>query len=269
MNKLISVLIGIYNCQNTLAEALDSIINQTYTNWEIILCDDASVDGTYKIALDYQSRYPDKVKLLRNEKNMGLNYTLNKCLFEANGEYIARMDGDDISLPERFEEEITFLENNPDIAIVSTDMLLFDSEGVWGQTRKSQYPTKKSFVKSTPFCHAPCMVKKEAYLAVGGYSVENRLLRVEDYHLWIKMYEKGYKGVNILKPLYKMRDDRNAQRRRKFKYRFNEAYVKIYAIKHLNLPFYNYIFCLKPILLGVVPGFVYRILHKIKNSREK
>ena len=259
---------GIYNCGNTLAEALDSIIAQTYENWEIIMCDDGSFDNTIEIAEQYVNKYPDKICLLKNKKNMGLNFTLNKCLNEAKGFYIARMDGDDISKLERFSKEISVLEDNPQYSIVSSSMELFDENGVWGKTTVNIKPKKSDFVKSTQFCHAACMVKKEAYDAVGGYSVDKKLLRVEDYHLWVKMYDKGYVGVNIAEPLYMMRDDRNAQARRKFKYRLNEAYVKHYAIKHFGLPFKNYIYCLKPIILGLTPSFIYKILHRIKNSGE-
>ena len=257
---------GIYNVEATLDEALESILAQTYTDWQMIMCDDASQDNTYKIAQKYAEKYPEKFILLKNSENMGLNKTLNNCLEYAQGEYIARMDGDDISLPERFEKEIKFLEENPHISIVSTDMFFFDETGIWGRTHKLESPTPASFLRKPPFCHAPCMVRKEAYDAVEGYSVSKKLLRVEDFHLWVKMYEKGYKGINICEPLYMMRDDRNAQNRRKLKYRFNAAYVKGYAVKHLNLPVYNYIFCIVPILKGLLPSGIYKFFHRKTNK---
>ena len=89
----ISVIIGIYNCASTLVEALDSLYAQTYQNFKIILCEDGSGDNTYQIAKDYASKH-DNIVLLKNEKNMGLNYTLNHCLEYADTELIARMDGD-------------------------------------------------------------------------------------------------------------------------------------------------------------------------------
>lgn len=267
MGKLISVIMGIYNCEEYLEEALNCIVNQTYTDWEVIMCDDGSKDNTAKVAQKFVDTYPGKFRLLKNEQNMGLNFTLNKCLYKAKGEYIARMDGDDLCYPERFQKEIDILENNPDIAIVSTDMEFFDENGTWGQTHAIKEPTNKTFIKSTPFCHAPCMVRKEAYLAVEGYSVDKKLLRVEDYHLWAKMYAKGYKGININETLYMMRDDRNAQSRRKFKYRLNSAYAHVIASKMLRLPIYTYIFCLVPIAKGLVPGFIYRIIHRKLHSK--
>lgn len=263
-DKKISVIMGIYNCADTLNEALDSIVYQTYTNWEVIMCDDCSSDCTVGVAQQYVNNYPDKFILLKNKKNKGLNYTLNKCLKASTGDYIARMDGDDICVNIRFEKEVELLERNLEIAIVSTNMLFFDENGVWGRTRVISQPEKKNFLKSTPFCHAACMVRREAYMAVDGYSIGDRLLRVEDYHLWIKMYEKGYRGMNIQDTLYQMRDDRNAQNRRKFKYRLNEAYVKAYAIKHLDLPFFSYLYCMEPILTGLMPNAMYKVFHRKK-----
>lgn len=262
MGKLVSVIMGIYNCEEFLEEALNCIVNQTYPDWEVIMCDDGSKDNTIAVAQKFVDKYPNKFRLLKNEQNMGLNFTLNKCLYEAKGDYIARMDGDDLCSPERFQKEIEVLETNPDIAIVSSNMDFFDENGVWGETHAKPYPVNKNFIKATPICHAPCMVRKEAYLAVEGYTVDKKLLRVEDYHLWVKMYSKGYKAYNIQECLYQMRDDRNAQTRRKFKYRVNEAYAHYIATKLLNLPFYTYITNLVPVIKGLIPGFVYKALHR-------
>lgn len=263
----VSVIMGVYNCAETLSESIDSIIEQTYTNWELIMCDDASTDKSLQIMREYEKKYSN-IYVLKNEKNMGLNYTLNKCLEVANGQFIARMDGDDISLKNRFEEEIKVLLEKPNISIVSCPMIYFDSKGEWGRGTMIEYPQKEDFIKGTPFCHAPCMVRREAYMAVQGYSVEERLLRVEDYHLWMKMYAEGYKGYNIQRSLYKMRDDRNATARRKFKYRLNEAYVRGMAIKKLGLSKKYYISILRPILVGILPTPVYEYLHKRKQNNK-
>ena len=122
---LISIIMGIYNCENFLRESIDSILNQTYTNWELIMCDDGSSDNTYMIAKEYEKNFPDKILVIKNEKNMGLNYTLNNCLSKAKGKYIARQDGDDISERNRFEKEIEFLESHPQYSIVSCNMFYF------------------------------------------------------------------------------------------------------------------------------------------------
>ncbi len=265
----VSILMGIYNCEETLAEAIESIINQTYSGWKLIMCDDGSKDRTYEIAEKYREKYPNQIILVKNEINKGLNYTLNHCLQYADTEYIARMDGDDISLPTRFEKEISFLDEHSEYAIVSCPMIYFDENGEWGRGTANGEPEMESLAKSTPFCHAPCMVKKEAYLAVDGYSIDKRLLRMEDYHLWIKMLSKGYRGFNLNEPLYKMRDDRNATKRRAYKYRINEAYVRYLAVKTLKLSKKNYIYMLRPLLIGLFPMKVYEWFHKQKLKERK
>lgn len=260
----ISVIMGIYNCEKYLDEAIQCIVNQTYSDWELIMCDDGSIDRTYDIAKKYEDAIPHKIKVLRNARNLGLNLTLNRCLKEATGEYIARMDGDDHCSLKRFEKEVAVLENHKNISIVSTHLEYFDENGVWGIRKYKKYPNKKDFLKGSQFCHAASMVRKEAFDKVNGYTVDKRLLRVEDYHLWMKMYAAGYKGYNIQEPLYQMRDDKDAYKRRKFKYRLNESYVKVQIIRTLNLPLYNYLFILKPIIIGLMPSKIYKYFHERK-----
>lgn len=265
MAPTISVLMGIYQCAGTLPEAIDSILAQTYPDWELILCDDGSTDGTYAVAEEYRQRFPEKIVLLKNEKNLGLNATLNRCLERARGEYIARMDGDDISLPRRFETELAVLREEPEVAVVSSPMIYFDETGDYATGRcGSVYPAPEQLVHGPVHCHAPCMVRAEAMRAVGGYSVDKRLLRVEDWHLWLKIYAAGLRGKNLTEPFYKMRDDRQAASRRKFRYRLNEAYVAALAVKQLGLPRWKYVFVLRPIAVGLLPGPVYRYLHRRK-----
>lgn len=265
MTAKISILMGIYNCAPTLPEAIDSILAQTYPNWQLILCDDGSTDDTYAVAESYRQQYPQKIVLLKNEKNMGLNFTLNHCLEAADGEYIARMDGDDISLPDRFEKELAALEADPTLAVVSTSMIYFDDEGDFVSSASvCEYPTKDMLVHGPVHCHAPCMVRTEVMRSVGGYSVDKKLLRVEDWHLWLKMYSAGHHGRNLSEPLYKMRDDRHAAGRRKFKYRLNEAHVAGLAVKMLKLPKWKYLFMLRPIIVGLLPKPFYLYLHRKK-----
>lgn len=263
MAPKISILMGIYNCAATLPEAIDSILAQTCTDWELILCDDGSKDDTYQVAEGYRQRFPDKIKLLKNPHNMGLNQTLNNCLEVAEGTYIARMDGDDISVPERFQKELDFLEGHPEFAVVSSAMIYFDQDGDFrtGGCLTPQ-PQPAQLVHGTIHCHAPCMVRREVICQVGGYSVDKKLLRVEDWHLWLKIYAAGYRGYNLSEPLYKMRDDRAAIGRRKFRFRLNEAHVSLLAVKTFKLPFWKRIYALRPILVGLLPLPVYKILHR-------
>lgn len=257
----ISVLMGIYNCASTLVEALDSLYAQTYQGFKVILCDDGSTDDTYAVAKDYAAQH-DNIVLLRNEQNRGLNYTLNHCLKYADTEYCARMDGDDVSLPDRFEKEISFLDQNKDYAVVSTPMIYFDEKGDFRSGRGRGKVTAMDFVHGTPICHAPCMARTRVIKEVGGYSVSKKLLRVEDYHLWFKVFAAGYSLYMLDECLYKMRDDRNALARRNWLTRRNEAYVKHVGYKMIGLPWWYQIFAIVPIMKYMAPMWVYRIFHR-------
>lgn len=258
----IDIIMGIYNCENYLEKSIESIINQTFSNWRLILCDDGSSDKTFEIAQKYKKRFPNKIILLKNDINKGLNYTLNRCLNSSSAKYIARMDGDDYCDKTRLEKEFKFLENNSDYALVSTCASLFDENGIWGSLSLVETPNKNDFLKTSPFCHASVMIRSDILKKVNGYTVDDKLLRVEDYHLWFKIYHAGYNGYNIQEKLYFIRDDRNATNRRTWKNRKNEYYVRKIGYKILNIPFYKRIYVLKPIVLGLMPKFMYEFLHK-------
>ena len=259
---------GIYNCAETLDEAIQSILAQTFLDWNLIMCDDGSEDSTYKIAENYVKEYPGKFVLIRNAKNEGLNKTLNKCLALANGEYVARMDGDDISLPQRLEEEVRFLDSHPEFAIVSTPMIFFDENGIWKYGKDTiTEPQIRDFVFHPPFhCHASCMIRREAYLKVGGYTEDKRFLRYEDCNLWYKLYTAGYRGYNLADPLYMMRDDRNAYKRRTIESRMRAVYVQWTGFRMIHMPIKYYPFLvvefLKSLLVAIMPERLYQKLHR-------
>lgn len=261
MSKKISVLMGIYNCSSTMEQAVASVQNQTYTNWELILCDDGSSDNTYEVAQALAAK-DSRIVLLRNDKNLGLNATLNRCLAAATGEYIARMDGDDDCVPERFERQLDLLEHHPEFQITSCPMKLFDETGEWGQTTVPEYPSPEDVVSGTPISHAAVMLRKECMDAVGGYTVDKRMLRVEDVNLWIKLYAAGYRCHNIQEPLYRMRNDQNALNRRKYIYRVNSVYVRLQGCKMLHLGFRSYLSSIQPMINGLVPAKVRQFIRK-------
>ena len=129
----ISIIMGAYNCQDTVCESIDSILAQTFTDWEFIICDDASTDETLTVLNRYKTNYPDKFVILHNENNMMLAGSLNRCLKVAKGKYIARMDADDLSEPTRLQKQYEYLENNPDMDLVGTFMQGFDDEKIFNE----------------------------------------------------------------------------------------------------------------------------------------
>lgn len=267
MARKVSVIMGIYNCGNTLEDAVRSIQAQTYTNWELILCDDGSSDETFDVASKLAGEEP-RIILVKNEKNMGLNYTLNRCLSLATGDYIARMDGDDISLPERFEKQVDFLDSQEEYAIVSTPMIYFDETGEWGRDKtRKKFPSAKDIVSGSPICHAPVMIRKECMDAVKGYTVDVKKLRVEDVDLWIKLYAAGYRCRNFEEPLYMMRNDQNAFSRRKYKYRINSTRVRLEGCKLFHLGPMYYLKAFRPMIIGLVPTKMRMAVRKMSKRR--
>lgn len=227
---------GIYNCEKSLSEAIESIINQTYENWELIMCEDGSGDDTYRVAEKYAAKYPDKIILLRNERNYHLAYSLNRCLEYATGEFIARMDGDDISAPDRFQKQVDFLQSHPEYDLVGCAMRRFSAEGLANEVYPVKKPDYYTMRKDNPFFHATIMAKKIVFETLCGYTVEKRTERSEDSDLWFRFYKAGLKGANMQEVLYYVREDAAAIRRRTFKSRWRSFQTTRYGFELLDYP---------------------------------
>lgn len=252
---------GIYNCAPTLAEAVESICGQTYSDWELILCDDGSTDETLAIASELAKK-DSRIRVIRNSRNLGLAQTLDRCASVAKGEYFGRMDGDDVSLPSRLAKLVDALDANPSAAVVSSWMISFDEHGDWGEVRTKPNPTKEDFVAGTPFCHAPCMMRREAFEKVGGYGDDPWIIRAEDYNLWFKFYAVGLRGINLQEPLYRVRDDQSAMTRRTLRARLNETVVRWRGFKSLGLPWLTRLKAIRPLLVWAIPSPIYRWLRR-------
>lgn len=259
-NPRISVIMGIYNCADTLIEALESLEAQTYKRFKVILCDDGSKDNTLEVAQRWAECHGNYI-VIKNEKNIKLAATLNHCLEYADTEYVARMDGDDISLPTRFEKEIEFLDSHPEFAFVSTPMSHFDENGIWRNATAIEYPKASDFRDCAPFCHAPCMVKKSAYDAVNWYTTGEKVERAEDYYLWYKMYKAGYLGYNLQEILYLMRDDQKAIARRTVKDKLRGVRMHWEILRGLNIK-YPYLTIAKSLSKILVPSFLVPYIRK-------
>ena len=269
MKYRISVIMGIYNCAPTLREAFDSMLAQTYKGFKVIMCDDGSKDDTYAIAKEYANKYENFI-VIKNKYNMKLAATLNHCIEYVDTEFIARMDGDDISVPNRFETLINFLDAHPEYAFVRSAMTHFDENGDWKVTRKEPEPTINSFKRTSPFCHAPVLMRTEALRAIGNYTAEPKVERMEDYYLWHKFYCAGYKGYNLQDPLYKMRDDKNATiRRHGISSNFRGYKTDLEILKNLGIKNYWLVPTMRFLRTLLIPNFMMHRLRKIKAKFQK
>lgn len=254
----ITVIMGIYNCADTLIEALESLEAQTYKDFKVVLCDDGSKDNTLEVAKKWAEQHSNYI-VIKNERNMKLAATLNHCLDYADTEYVARMDGDDLSIPTRFEKELKFLDEHPEYAFVSCPMIFFDENGDYRVGKAKERPEKVDFTRNTPFCHAPVLMRREALESIGRYTAEPKTERIEDYYLWHKFYCKGYKGYNLQEPLYKMRNGREAFARRKVSDRWRGYKITIEVCRNLGFP-HPWTYGILGLLKALVPSYLVRLI---------
>lgn len=256
----ISVIMGVYNSKNLelLSLSIQSVLNQTYKDFEFIICNDASTDPQISLLLNEIARHDSRIILLQNERNCGLAQTLNNCLKVASGEYIARQDDDDISLPERFQTEINFLENNKEFVLVGCNLFLFDDNGVWGMRKHTEFPQKTDFLFGSQFPHPATLIKADVLNEIGAYTVSKITRRTEDYDLYMRLYYFGYRGANLQIPLYKYYETDITYKQQKLSHRIDEAKLKKYWFRKLKLYPKGLIYILKPILSGLAPLVIRR-----------
>lgn len=249
---LVSVIMGAYNAERCIERSVFSMLNQDYENIEFIICDDGSTDNTLLI-LEKLATQDTRITVLRNEKNCGLAATLNNCIRVANGKYIARMDADDICLPERISVQVEYLEHTLECAMAGAAVELLGDNGVWGMRHMKPVPSKTDLCINNAFCHPTMMMRKEMLMDVGGYLDSKLTRRCEDYELWCRCYAKGYIGHNINKVLLTYTEATSDYRKRKIKTRLNNFRVRLHCYKEMKVPFYMYIFALKPLLSIFIP----------------
>lgn len=267
MSQKISVIMSVYNCEETLREAIDSVLAQTYTDWELIICNDCSTDGTQQILDDYKERFPERFVLLHNDRNMRLAYSLNQCLKYATGYYIARMDGDDYCALDRFEKQILFLEAHPEYDLVGSSMRRFNQDGFADSVQKPENVDKYSMRSMVPFNHATIMTYGRVYEKLEGYVVAERTKRAQDYDLWFRFFHAGFRGYNMPEDLYFVREDMNAIRRRTFRVRWNAFKTTRVGFRLLGFPKR---WLIKPFVTMLAKSLVpYRLIGAYRNYQKK
>ena len=258
----VSIIMGIYNCAQTLPFAIESVLNQSFEDWELIMCDDGSKDNTYVVASNYAKKYRDKIVLLKNEKNLRLAATLNNCLAMAKGQYVARLDADDKCLSTRLEKEVKYLDEHPDIDCVGCGMIIFDENGERGVRLNVENPTKGFLIHTTPFAHPTIMMRKEVYDKLGGYTVSPNIVRGEDTDLWFRFYAHDFKGYNIQEPLYCYHEGVSDFKKISFMSSYETFRISIHGYKLLHYPIWKYVYAFKPFLVMLIPNRLMYMYHK-------
>lgn len=260
----ISIIIGVHNLSPRWMSAINSLKEQTYKDWECIICDDGSTDDSYEKLKELEER-DNRFRIIKNNRNLGLAAALNNCIRHANGIYIARMDDDDISLPNRLEIEVNFLKKNKDYSFVSSNYYLDTGEELIEKV-EIEKPDTSDFLWTSPFLHPATMFRKKDLQSVNGYTEGKITSRAEDYDLYMKLYSKGLYGYNIQKYLYKYYvGKREIEKKSKYKFRIYESIVRINGFQRLDISFIKYFpFVIKPLIIGLLPKslvYYFRMRH--------
>jgi len=197
----LSVAMSVYNGEEFLKETIASILNQTFANFEFIIIDDGSTDKSKSIIESFNDQ---RIKLISRE-NKGLTSSLNEGISLSQGEYIARMDADDIAHPQKFEKQIAFLDKNPEICLGGTWAKMIDKNnneiGDY-KTPISSKEIRKEVFWHNPFIHSSVMIRKKVLKDLGGYNEKYKT--AQDYELWSRLVPK-YQTANLPEFLLKYR----------------------------------------------------------------
>lgn len=183
MQPLVTVLMPVYNGQSYLREAIQSILEQTYINFELLIMDDGSTDQSAEIVKSYRDK---RIKLYQSEKNEGISKTLNKGIKLSRGQYIARMDSDDISHPDRFMHQVTFLEEHPEIGVLGSGIenLKDNRTGKKKQWPESDAEIKINLLFQNPFFHSTVMVRRSL---MNDIRYPENMRYAQDFGLWVSL----------------------------------------------------------------------------------
>jgi len=254
---LVSVILPTFNRAEILKKSINSVLSQTYKNFELIIIDDSSTDETERTILEYQKK-DSRIKIIRNEKNIGFVKSLNKAIKQSQGKYIARLDDDDFwSSSQKLEKQIGFLENNPDYVLISAGIIYINK---YGEEVKRYLPPendkdiRKLMLITSPLVHIASVFTKKSWETVHGYDEE--FYFSQDWDLWAKLGSVG-KMYNIQEYLtYSLASNQNRSNKKmsyhlwlnlkiRMKYRKNYPYfwqgyiMGLVAYGLSFLPFYN------------------------------
>lgn len=234
---------SVYNARNEdeFDKAIESILRQQGVELELIIYDDGSDEAGRKLlsrVLKWDEEncisYRDyRVRLISSDEHRGIARGLNSCIDIANGRFIARMDADDISKPDRLMIEAGELDVNHDIDFVGCGAYLFDDKGIYGKRMLPTHPAIDDYLKFSPYIHPTVMFRRELF---DQYRYDESVVtaQCEDYELFLKLYEHGIKGMNIPECLYEYREDTDSYHRRTLKRRIREVRVRYRYFGHMH-----------------------------------
>lgn len=268
MKPMLTVIMPVYNAEKYLQKAIKSVLNQSFVDFNLIIVNDGSSDNSQAIIEQFNDK---RLTLIINKKNKGLIVSLNEAVKLAKGKYIARMDADDICLPERFEKQITFLEKNPEIAVLATKIELINPEnesiGFWDLDQNTNTPQeiKKMMAKSNCIAHPSIVIKTEI---AQKYLYSKKQKASEDWDLWLRLLADNQKIAKLNEVLLKYRIHKNSVTqsfKKKQTAERKSIFVKTNFLIHQTLQFkinQYFILVLYSLLRSIARDFKFNILPK-------
>ena len=244
---MVTIGLPFYNAEKYLALAIESVLQQTYTNWELLLLDDGSTDNSLSIAQSYAQK-DSRIKVISDGKNKNLAMRLNELPSLAQGLYLARMDADDIMLPARIERQLAVLKAHPEIDVLGTNAYIINDENAVTSTRYPLTP-KNTLTRVKSFIHPTIIAKKQWFLE---NPYDTKALRMEDAELWYRTHSK-YHFVRLNEPLLFYREVGNNYYKKYFLAQQSKAYI---FSKYPDEGYWKQYF-----RSNFLKGIVYRIAH--------
>lgn len=263
MNPKVSIIMAVYNGERYLKESINSILGQTFGDFEFIIVDDASADAT-AVLLDEYTRADERVRLVTNKENLGLTKSLNLALQKARGEYIARMDAGDTSELERFAKQVEFLDKNLDHVLIGSWAYLFNENsekvGVMDNETDS-ISIKKALIRHNPIVHSSIMVRKDILEKAGFYNETWQY--AQDYELYFRLMKFG-NLANLPEHLVSYRLSPNSITRKKNNKQISFAIqARVKAIREGQYGILSYLWLIRPMLGLVLPYKLKELIKKI------
>lgn len=231
----ISITMVTHNRVHYIANAIESVLSQTFSDWELIVVDDGSTDNTLQVVQEYALQ-DTRIRLLINQENKGIVWSRNAALKEAQGKFIAILDSDDVWLDnEKLAKQVHFLETHPEYVLIGTGVRVIDKEGVFGRTYSNpeeDQNIRKVILRKNPFAHSSVLCRKESVINCGGYG---NYAVGEDYDLFLKMGRSG-KMHNLAEPMlgYRIHDENISRKKAIAALKSNLALIKKYRNAYPN-----------------------------------
>jgi len=266
---LVSIIMPVYNASRFLEESIQSVLAQTYTNFELIIINDGSKDGSFEIIQKYQKQ-DKRILIIDNKKNLGVVKCLNIGLRKSSGDYIARIDADDIWFPEKLMKQISFLRNNPNISLLGSSVIPINKSGEEkgkkifnDQVFLEGEKLKEYLFKRNPFCHSSIIFPASIINEIGAY--DENFINSEDYEFWFRILSKKEGTIKEEKFVkYRIYPEMISLKKRK-EQTWYAIKAKVKGIKYFKKPLYYYSYLIFDLIDLIRPKFLSKLKKRFLN----